>query len=112
MEKESLVVQAAQTGELSGAIGWVVGVVVSILTALVGLVWRKHNEEIDDLKKRIDTMTLRSDFDKHEERMRDAVIALHAKVEAASAELRNSIAANEHAATSRHIELLTALNRK
>ena len=113
MDKEQLVVQAAQTGELGTAIGWLIGIATSVLTALIGLIWRKHNEEIDELKKRIDTMTLRTDFDKHEERMRDSVIALHAKLEATSTELRNTISANEHAATTRHIELLTALgNRK
>ena len=119
MENERLVVQAAQTGELSSAIGWIIGIVTSVFSVLLSLIWKKHNEEIVNLKEafsKIDTALgkkVDSDlFNKTEDRLRTGMIDLHSKIETSSSEIHRRIDQAERDASQRHIDLLNALRER
>lgn len=72
-----------------GFVGWVAAAFSSATGALLGLVWKKHNEEIKDIKTTMET---------NRREMRDAVIAVHTKIEA-----------NDRTAQDRHLELMKVL---
>lgn len=111
-----LVEQAAQDGLIGQVIGWVVGVLGALLSALFGLIWKKHNEEITALKDAMKEVKIAVDskvdvavFDKTEDRMRTGVIDLYHKIDQSTDDLYKKIDENERVATARHIELLNAL---
>lgn len=115
--------QAESANVISQALGWILSTLWAGLLFLVSLIWKKHNQEIDDLKKafkEIDKALQQkvddAEFQKVEGRMREGIIDLHNKIERVSGEIYDKIAhvetkldAAEKEATNRHIELLRVL---
>jgi hypothetical protein len=103
-----LIEQAAADGIVGSAIGWI----VTLLGGLIGLIWRKHNAEIHEIKKALARKLDAELFDKTEDRLRTGIIDLHKKVEEATSDLYHKIDENERSATNRHIELLNAMRER
>lgn len=94
-----LPIDQAETHNVVGqAIGWLLGALWSGLLVLIGVIWKKHNGEIDDLKaafkeidKALDKKVDMAEFEKVETRLRDGIIDLHKKIENSSEKLAEKL---------------------
>ena len=116
---------------INQGVTWLLGGLWALLTTLVGIVWKKHNAEIDEMKKKIESscatstpMTmfmqaesetkseftaLRKSMEDADERKRIAIVDLHRKVEENAKDLRSRIDAIDDAADKRHNDLMHLL---
>lgn len=121
----------SETELLKQALGWLWSGVVTVGSVLVGVIWKKHQEEIAALKssigkvgadmqvyaqgveKRLDG--IERDFTplaRHEatrKEMREGIIDLHDKIEGSSAALAARIDAHAVESSRRHTELMNIL---
>lgn len=122
---------AAEQGWITGIAKWVIGAIVSLLSVLVGIIWRKHNAEIEAMKTsianvgesirggmkamddRLDKMereyTPLSAHETTRAEMREGIIDLHRKIETTNAQLTAKIDAQGQEASRRHSELMNTL---
>lgn len=134
-EQEAAKVVVNDPGLLWKALGLLWGVIVTAGSALVGIIWRKHNEEIAGIKSsiasgvasvsqkfgeldnRVDHLertlpekyTPIARFIDTEDRMREGLIAVHQKIETSNAQLTSKIDAANAEAARRHNDLMQLL---
>lgn len=90
--------QAEANNIIGQAVSWLLSAMWGGLLFLVGVIWKKHNGEIDDLRsafKKVDEALSRKvdsvEFEKVENRLRDGIIDLHKKIENSSEKLSEKL---------------------
>lgn len=90
--------QLVESGLLWKLFMWGCGALASGCSVLLGIIWKKHNEEIASIKESL-TMTVKyPEYERNRQEMRENIILVHQKIE-------NS----EHAAQIRHDALMQTL---